>query len=89
MTTAHSHKEKVKDDLPLRPSDPRTNVDAWKNFLHGLLKKQIVNVVSGTPCDFDDELTRFIDNVWHDGYDVGLAHMDKMHHKIDKQLTNG
>ena len=49
------------------------------------MKKQVVNVINGKHGDFDADLSVLIENIWQDGYSLGIAHMDQMH----KEVGNG
>lgn len=83
--------ERPKDSLPLITAEVKgaRNVEMWKDQLLSILKKQIVQAVTGAPNNLNDQLTGFISGLWHDGYDTGLAHMDRMHSKVDQELKNG
>lgn len=85
MITASSKRELLRDPLPLKPVDLKTNKEAWKKSIHSLMKKQVVNVINGKPGDFDADLSVLIENIWQDGYSLGISHMDKMH----KEVGNG
>ena len=89
MITANSPKERLRDGLPLVPEGPVTNVEKYRKLIHSLLKKQIVSAVSGAENNLDEELRKILSDMWQGAYSQGLAHMDKMHSKINKELENG
>jgi hypothetical protein len=89
MITASSQIERIHEPLPLVEADPEKQMELFQKSLHSLIKKQAVNVVSGQTIDFSEDVRHFVKMIWDNGYSKGLAHMDKMHQKIDKELNNG
>ena len=82
--------ERVPEKLPIKLDiDPAGAILTYEFFLRALIKKQAVKVMAGQTVNFEEDIRLFIKKVWNNGYDSGLAHMDKMHHKIDKELSNG
>lgn len=71
--------------LPKKEINTKDNyVDGIKAAFHSLMKRQVVNVISGNSKDFDIELINLIDHVKNHYYNLGLKHMDKMHGIIDQ-----
>ena len=89
MITASTPKERLHDGLPMVKKGRRTNIEKYQKMIHSLLKRQIVSAVAGSKNSFEEELTKVLTDFWQDAYSQGLAHMDKMHHKIDKEINNG
>lgn len=88
MITASTPKEHLRDRLPMKKAGIVTNIELYHKMIQGILKKQIVSAVAGSKNNLEDDLRKALTSLWQDAYSQGLAHMDKMHHKIDKESGN-